>query len=117
MVGGKFSKVIRVARSAATVAYAAFCFLAVAVISIPDYESWWTGPEVPGPKPDFCYAPLPADDDSGAGEIIGLILIAVLLVPGLIHLIRHRRISLSFVLAIGLLLFWAYAFFKQPIFC
>ena len=65
----------------------------------------------------YCFAPVPYDDDSDVGILIGLILIAILLVPGLIHLIRQRRISLSFILAVVLLLYWIYAFFKQSIFC
>jgi len=117
MAGDKRCKAVRIVRIATTAAYAAFCFLAIAMLSTPDYETWWTGPEVRGPKPDYCYAPLPYDDDSGVGMLIGLILIAAVLVPGLIHLIRQRRISLALILAVVLLLYWAYAFFKQSIFC
>lgn len=117
MMGGAHSKVVRIVTAAITAGYAAFCFLAVLVLSMQDYESWWTGPEVPGPKPDYCYAPDPSDDDSGIMALLTFILIAVLLVPGLISLVRRRRIRLSFVLAVGLILYWIYAFFKQRLFC
>jgi len=117
MTGRKLSKAIRILTIATTIGYAVFSLVAIGMFATPDYESWWTGPEVPGPKPDYCYAPPPADDDLGDGMVLGFILIAVLLVPGLIHLIRKRRISLSLILAVGLLLYWTYAFFKQSIFC
>jgi len=117
MVGDKRSKIMGIITTTTTVAYAVFCFLAITLFSIQDYESWWTGPEVPGAKPDYCYAPPPADDDSGVGIFIGLVLIAVLLVPGLTRLIRQRRINLSLILAVALLLYGTYAFFKQAIFC
>jgi len=117
MFGAERSKVVRIITIATTVGYAVFCFLAIVLLSIPDYESWWMGPEIPGPKPDYCYAPDPSDDDSGVMALFTFIMIAVLLVPGLIHLIGQRRIRLSFVLGVGLILYWTYAFFKKPLFC
>ena len=96
--------------------YALACAVIILIFSEGDYE-WMIGEREPdGSSLSLCTIPASTDNTSDMA-IPALILIAVLFVPGLIRLMRQRRVSPSLPLSLGLLALWAYRFFGRTAFC
>ena len=106
----------RVAMIALAISYALACAIIILMSSEGDYE-WMIGErELDGSVLTLCTIPASTDDTSDMAAP-ALVLIAVLLVPGVIHLIRRRRVGPSLLLSLGLLTLWGYRFFVRTAFC
>lgn len=112
--GGK--NVARWARIGVPILYALACAFLIVLLSARDYE-WMIGQREPdGSVLTICTIPAPTDDTSDMA-ILALLPIVALFVPGLIYLVRQRRISLSLLLSLGCLALWIYRFYWRTAFC
>ena len=88
----------------------------IIILSEQDYESMIGEHARDGSVLTICTIPAPTDDTSDMA-MPAMILIAVLFVPGLIRLLKERRIGLLLFLSFGLLVLWAYRFYGRTAFC
>jgi hypothetical protein len=108
---------VRIAKIVLATAYALACAVAILILSGQDYE-WMVGERDPdGSVLTLCTIPAPTDNDTSEMAMLALILVVALLAPGLIGLIRRRRIGLPLALSLGLLALWGYRFFGRTAFC
>jgi hypothetical protein len=106
----------RITKIALAIVYTVVCGATILLHSVQEYE-WMIGERDPdGSVLTLCTIPTPTDDTSDMA-MPALILIAVLLLPGLIGLIRRRRMGLPLVLSLGLLALWGYRFYGRTAFC
>lgn len=103
--------------AALAIAYAIFCLLAVTVLSIQDTD-WMIGEkDRDGTVFTACTIPAPGDDTSDVAIPVSLLLIAGLLLPGVVSLVRRRRVGAPLLLGTALLLYWAALLFGRTAFC
>ncbi|WP_122885479.1 DUF2645 family protein [Burkholderia pseudomallei] len=116
MTSHRRAKIVSCTMIALPILYALACAFLIVLFSERDYE-WMIGQREPH-RSVLTVCTIPAStDDSSDMAIPALILIAMLFVPGLIHLIRQRRIGLSLLLSLGCLALWAYRFYGRTAFC
>lgn len=116
MTRHKRAKIASGAMIALPVLYALACTFFIVLLSERDYE-WMIGQrESHQSVLTVCTIPASTDDTSDMAIPV-LIPIAMLFVPGLIHLIRQRRIGLSLLLSLGCPALWAYRFYGRTAFC
>jgi hypothetical protein len=109
-------KIFRLIKILITVIYALNCWFWIFLLSNHSYESWVGEPDGDVPF-TICTIPDSSDDSYGVGVLPTSILIIILLGFGLIGSIKKRRINLSLILSIILIVYWWYRFWGRTLFC
>jgi hypothetical protein len=96
--------------------YAAAVSVAIVVLSGSPYE-FMIGEMEGNRKITICNLPVPADNGRDVALPLTAALVLVLVITGVIHSVRSRRVTPALVLGGLLVLLWLYRFFLRTLGC